>query len=59
MYVLLVIYNYDRHSEYDLQLAVGDTVQIKEQFPGKCYFYACTLYLHDVWQFPVLWLRAG
>jgi len=30
-----VIYNYDGHSEYDLQLAVGDTVQIKEHFNGN------------------------
>jgi len=32
---LIVIYNYDGHSKYDLQLAVGDTVQIKQQFPGN------------------------
>ena len=40
---LLVIYNYDGHSEYDLQLAVGDTVQIREQFPGN--------YILSVWTF--------
>jgi len=32
---LLVIYNYERRSEYDLQLSVGDTVQIKERFSGN------------------------
>jgi len=32
---LLVIYNYDGHSHYNLQLSVGDTVQIKERFTGN------------------------
>jgi len=39
---LLVIYNYDRRSEYDLQLSVGDTVQIKERFSGN----AIVFYVH-------------
>jgi len=33
---LPVIYNYDKHSQYDLQLSVGDTVQIKESLTGEC-----------------------
>lgn len=32
---LSAIYNYDGHSQYDLQLAVGDTVQIKEYLSGN------------------------
>jgi len=33
---LPVIYNYDKHLQYDLQLSVGDTVQIKESLTGDC-----------------------
>ena len=32
---LLVTYSYNGHSQYELQLSVGDTVQIKERFTGN------------------------
>jgi len=40
---LSVIYNYDGHSEHHLQLTVGDTIQIKEQFGGTTIFI-CTVF---------------
>jgi len=39
---LLVIYNYDGHLQHDLQLSVGDTVQIKERFTGNLVCRVCT-----------------
>jgi len=43
---LLVIYNYDGHSQHDLRLSVGDTVQIKERFTGNSVSHVCTNYGH-------------
>jgi len=43
---LLVIYNYDGHSQHDLRLSVGDTVQIKERFTGNSVSHVCGNYGH-------------